>query len=136
MAADFVTNQEIIIQARRKLSQYAWHYLTGGAESETTMCQNRYALDSVAFRARVLVDVSNVDTSTTFLGHRLRIPVLLAPIGSLQIMTPEGAVAVARAAQEFGAIPASVLRDYIKALSAGTLARTRSTRSGPAFCRA
>ncbi len=125
MAADYVTNQEIIMQARRNLSQYAWHYLTGGAESETTMCQNRYALDSVAFRARVLVDVSNVDTSTTFLGHRLRIPVLLAPIGSLQIMTPEGAVAVARAAQEFGTI------NFVSSVTQPSLEETAAAAAHP-----
>ena len=37
MALDFVTNQEIIMAARRNLTQNVWHYLTGGAESETTM---------------------------------------------------------------------------------------------------
>ena len=104
MAADFVTNQEIIAQARRNLGQHVWDYLTGGAESETTMCRNRFALDSIGFRPRVLVDVSKIDASTTFLGHRLRIPVMLAPIGSLQLMTAEGAVAVAKAAHEFGTL--------------------------------
>jgi isopentenyl diphosphate isomerase/L-lactate dehydrogenase-like FMN-dependent dehydrogenase len=104
MPSNFVTTQEIITQARRNLSQHVWHYLTGGAESETTMCRNRLALDSLALRPRVLVDVSTIDPSTTFLGHRLRIPVMLAPIGSLQLMTPEGAVAVARAAHEFGTL--------------------------------
>jgi glycolate oxidase len=52
----------------------------------------------------VLVDVSRVDRSTTFLGHHLRIPVLLAPIGGLQNFDPEGGVAVARAAHEFGTL--------------------------------
>ena len=37
MALDFVTNQEIIMAARRNLTQNVWHYLTGGAESETTI---------------------------------------------------------------------------------------------------
>ena len=104
MPSSFVTTQEIITQARRNLSQHAWHYLTGGAESETTMCRNRLALDSLAFRPRVLVEVAKIDPSTTFFGNRLRIPVMLAPIGSLQIMTSEGAVAVARAAHEFGTL--------------------------------
>lgn len=104
MAVDFVTNQEVIVQARRNLSQNVWDYLTGGAESETTMCRNRFGLDSLGFRPRILVDVSHIDPSTTFLGHKLRIPVMLAPIGSLQIITPEGAVAVAKAAHEFGTI--------------------------------
>ena len=104
MALDFVTNQEIIMAARRNLTQNVWHYLTGGAESETTMCRNRFGLDSLAFRPRVLIDVSKIDASTTFLGHKLSIPVMLAPIGSLQSITPEGGVAVARAAEEFGTV--------------------------------
>jgi glycolate oxidase len=104
MALDFVTNQEIITAARRNLTQNVWHYLTGGAESETTMYRNRFGLDSLAFRPRVLIDVSKIDPSTTFLGHKLPIPVMLAPIGSLQSITPEGGVAVARAAGEFGTV--------------------------------
>ncbi len=104
MALDFVTNQEVIVAARANLDQNAWDYLTGGAESETTMRRNRLDLDSLAFRPRILVDVSSIDTSTSFLGNKLRIPVMLAPIGSLQLLTPEAGVAVAKAAEEFGTI--------------------------------
>ena len=104
MSEQFVSNQELIVQARRNLPQPVWDYLSGGSESETTMRRNRLALDSLALRPRVLVDVSKVDTSTTVLGHKLRIPVMLAPIGSLQQITPEGAVAAAKAANEFGTV--------------------------------
>jgi glycolate oxidase len=99
---DYVSNQEIIQAARRNLPQDVWDYLTGGSESETTMRRNRLGFDSLGLRPRVLVDVSKVDTSTTFLGQKLRIPVMLAPIGSLQTITPAGGVAVAKAAAEFG----------------------------------
>src|SRR5919106_2914280 len=104
MSVDFVSNQEVILAARRNLPQNVWDYLTGGAESETTMRRNRFGLDGLAFRPRILVDVSYIDTSTIFLGHRLRIPVMLAPIGSLQTLTPAGGVAVAKAAEEFGTV--------------------------------
>ena len=90
MGLDFVTNQEVIMAARRNLTDNVWHYLTGGAESETTMRRNRHGLDGLAFRPRVLVDVSEVDPSTTFLEHKLKTPVMLAPIGSLQSITAEG----------------------------------------------
>jgi isopentenyl diphosphate isomerase/L-lactate dehydrogenase-like FMN-dependent dehydrogenase len=105
MADDFLTLQEVVQAARRNLDQGPWDYLTGGSESETTMRRNRLELDRLALRARVCVDVSSVDTSTTFLGHQLRIPVLLAPIGSLQTIDPDGGVASARAAGEFGTLP-------------------------------
>jgi isopentenyl diphosphate isomerase/L-lactate dehydrogenase-like FMN-dependent dehydrogenase len=122
MALDFVTNQEIIIAARRNLTDNVWHYLTGGAESETTMRRNRSGLDSLAFRPRVLVDVSKVDPSTTFLGQKLAIPVMLAPIGSLQSITSEGGVAVAKAAAEFGTINfvSSVTQPSLEEISAAS----------------
>jgi glycolate oxidase len=104
MTLDFVTNQEIIVSARRNLTDNVWHYLTGGAESEITMRRNRYGLDGLAFRPRVLIDVSRIETSAMFLGQRLKMPVMLAPIGSLQSITPEGGLTVARAADEFGTI--------------------------------
>ena len=125
MAVDFVTNQEIVVQARRNLSQNVWDYLTGGAESETTMRRNRFGLDSLAFRPRVLVDVSKIDASTTFLGHKLRIPVMLAPIGSLQIITPEGGVAVAKAAQEFGTI------NFVSSVTQPSLEETAAASPNP-----
>ena len=62
------------------------------------------AFDRVAFRPRVLVDVSEVDPSTTFLGQNLRIPVMLAPVGSLQVFNPEGGAAVSRASGKFGTV--------------------------------
>lgn len=81
MNVAFSTNEEMIRAARRRLAQGPWDDLAGGTESETSRRRNRLAFDRLALRPRVLVDVSSVDRSTTFLGHRLRIPVLLAPIG-------------------------------------------------------
>jgi glycolate oxidase len=102
MAPDFVSNEEIVIAARKNLGQGPWDYLVGGSESETTLRRNRLAFDRVAFRPRVLRNVSQIDTSTEFMGNQLRIPVLLAPIGSLQAFEPGGGATVAKAAAEFG----------------------------------
>lgn len=104
MSLDVVSNQEIIAAARRKLSQGAWDYLAGASESETTMRRNRLGFDRLAFRPRVLRDVSALDPSTSLLGHTLRLPVFLAPIGSLQVFDPEGAVAASRAAAAAGTL--------------------------------
>ena len=97
-ADHLATLHEIVEQARRRLPEGVWNYLVGGAESETTLRRNRQALDSIAFRPRVLRDVSGVDCSATLLGRTLRAPVLLAPIGSLQDLHPRGGAAVAEAA--------------------------------------
>ena len=88
MAVEFLSNEEIVQAARKNISQGEWDYLVGGSESETTLRRNRLAFDRIAFRPRILVDVSKIDTSTTFLGHRLRIPVLTAPVGALAQSAP------------------------------------------------
>ena len=102
MTTDFVSNEQIILAARRRLPKARWDYLTGGAESETTMRRNRSAFDRWALRPRTLVDVSNIDTSTTFMGQKLRMPVILAPVGGLGTFWPDGNAAVAQAASDFG----------------------------------
>jgi isopentenyl diphosphate isomerase/L-lactate dehydrogenase-like FMN-dependent dehydrogenase len=99
---EFECLHEFIVKARANMKQGEWDYVSGGAESETTLKRNRMALDSLALRPRVLRDVSKIDASVERLGRRIRLPVLLAPIGSLECMHPEGAVAVARAAGIFG----------------------------------
>jgi glycolate oxidase len=122
MSLDYVSAQEIILAAREKLEQGPWDYLVGGSETETTMRRNRLGFDRLAFRPRILVDVSEVDASTTFLGHRLRVPVLLAPIGSMQTFDPDGAAAVTRAAGEFGTIHvvSSVTEPSLEEIAAAT----------------
>ncbi len=100
----FPTLHNIIKAAREKLDDNVWDYLIGGADTETTVKRNRRALDCWAFRPRVLNDVSSVDVSGALLGRDLRLPVILAPIGSLQDLQPEGGVASAKAAAEFGTL--------------------------------
>ena len=101
---DFLVLHEIVKAAKQNLSRELWDYLIGGAETETTLKRNRQAIDALAFRPRVLRDVSEVDCSTTLLGTKLRIPVFLAPIGSLQDLEPGGGATAARAAGRFGTV--------------------------------
>jgi isopentenyl diphosphate isomerase/L-lactate dehydrogenase-like FMN-dependent dehydrogenase len=93
---------EFVAPAKRNLTRQTWDYLMGGAETETSYVRNRVAIDSLAFRPRVLRNVEKVDPSATLLGHRLRIPVILAPIGSLQDIVAEGGLAPTHAAARFG----------------------------------
>jgi isopentenyl diphosphate isomerase/L-lactate dehydrogenase-like FMN-dependent dehydrogenase len=102
-AKDFVSLQEIVRAARRNLSQELWDHLSGGSDSETTLCRNRQALDRLALRQRVLVDVRKIDITTTLLGQTLASPVFLAPVGGfVGFVHPEGARNVARAAVAHG----------------------------------
>jgi isopentenyl diphosphate isomerase/L-lactate dehydrogenase-like FMN-dependent dehydrogenase len=99
---DLLTLQEIYQAAKRNLPPGPWSYLIGGAETETTVLRNRQAIDEIAFRPRVLRDVSRIDSSAKFLGQRTRLPVMLAPIGGLESIVEGGAATAARAAAAFG----------------------------------
>ena len=102
VADSFLTLQEIVAAARRNLAPGPWAYLAGGTETETTLRRNRQALDSIAFRPRVLNDVSQVDARSTFLGIKVRLPVMLAPVGGMESFVEGGAADAARAAAQFG----------------------------------
>jgi glycolate oxidase len=99
---DFQTLHEIVARARQNLGQNDWDYIVGGAETETTLRRNRHALDTIAFRPRVLRDVSHIDTSVEVLGKRIKLPIFFAPVGSLESFHREAAADVVRAAGEFG----------------------------------
>ncbi len=103
LGGDYQTLHEFIPAARAKLSDNIWGYLVGATETETTMRRNRLALDQIALRPRVCRDVSHVDCTSTFLGMRLRLPVMLAPVGSLESLHPGGAAEAGRGASAFGA---------------------------------
>ena len=88
--------------ARRRLPRGVFDYIDGGAEDERTLAANAAAYARVTFRPRVLRDVGTVDPSTTLLGRRLPLPLVLAPTGFTRIADPDGELAVARAAASAG----------------------------------
>jgi len=122
LGGDYQTLHEFIPAARAKVSDNTWGYLIGATETETTMRRNRMALDQIAFRPRVCRDVSHVDTSSNFLGMKLRLPVMLAPVGSLESFHPGGAAEAGRGASGFGVpiIVSSVTKPGLEDSAAAT----------------
>ena len=99
---EYLVLHEFVKKAREKLPKETWDYLIGASETETTFKRNRFALDNIAFRPRVLRDVENVDLSVDLFSHNLRMPVILAPIGSMQDFVDGAGTAPTLAASEFG----------------------------------
>src|SRR4029078_5664272 len=100
---EFQNLHEFIRKARARLNQNAWDYIVGASETETTLRRNRMALDEIAFRPCVLRNVAQVDPSVEAFGRKLRLPVVIAPVGALEIFDPDAAAAVGRGAGAFGA---------------------------------
>lgn len=88
--------------AREVLSPESFGYLAGGAGNETTIRANRAAFEQWRIVPRVLRDVSRRDASLTLFGDRLPCPVLLAPIGVLELAHRDADIAVAKAAAAEG----------------------------------
>ena len=118
-ADDFQTLHEIVAAAHRALDRNLWDYVAGATETETTMRRNRLALDRIAFRPRVLNDVSRIDSGAEFLGKSVRLPVAFAPVGGLESLGHEGALTVARAAEEAGVAIFPQLREPARAGTGG-----------------
>lgn len=126
LRTEYLTLHEFVAAARAKLDANGWDYLVGGTETETTLARNRAALDAIALRPRVLVDVSEMDSTADFFGRPVRLPVLLAPVGGLETFDPAGAVAAAEGAGAFG-VPVMT-----SSVSPRTKAEVRQATTGPA----
>jgi len=88
--------------ARRRLPRIVFNYIDGGADGEWTLRENRRAFDAITFRPQQAVAVPACDLRTRVLGTELSMPLLLAPVGYLRVMHPDGEIAAARAAGRAG----------------------------------
>jgi lactate 2-monooxygenase len=95
-----LTRLEVL--AEERMPEASFGYVAGSAGSEATARANRAAFGAWRIVPRMLRDVSAVDLSTTVLGTPIPAPVVLAPVGVLSIIHPDGESAVARAAASLG----------------------------------
>ena len=88
--------------ARKALSAEAFAYIAGGAGAERTMTANRDAFRRWQVWPRPLRDVAQRDLGVDFLGTRRPTPLLLAPLGVMEMAHADADLAVARAAAALG----------------------------------
>jgi isopentenyl diphosphate isomerase/L-lactate dehydrogenase-like FMN-dependent dehydrogenase len=97
--------EQIIEQARLRIPGHLWDHAAGGAGTEATLRRNIDALASVLLRPRVLAGTAAApDIATSFLGIPLAMPVMLAPVGPLELYDGDGSLASARAAAAAGIV--------------------------------
>jgi lactate 2-monooxygenase len=89
-------------KAKKEITKEAFAYIAGGAGSEATMRANRSAFDQWQIVPRMLKNVSERDTTLELFGQKLPSPILLDPIGVLEMVHPKADVAVAKAAARLG----------------------------------
>ncbi|PKU67961.1 peroxisomal (S)-2-hydroxy-acid oxidase [Dendrobium catenatum] len=100
-----ITNvSEYEAAAKEKLPKMVFDYYASGADDQWTLKENREAFSRILFRPRILIDVSRIDLTTTVLGHKISMPIMLAPSAMHKMAHPEGENATARAASAAGTI--------------------------------
>ncbi|GLJ10529.1 hypothetical protein SUGI_0129830 [Cryptomeria japonica] len=104
MASEAVNVNDFSELARQVLPKKIYEFFAGGADDEWTLKQNIDAFHRIRLRPRVLIDVSNVDMSTSILGFKISSPIMLAPSSYHGLANPEGELATTRAAAEANTI--------------------------------
>ena len=88
--------------ARRRLPKGLFEFMHRGNDDEIAVRDNRLALDAIKLRPRVLRDVSKRNQEITLFGKKQKMPVIVAPTGSVGLAWYEGEIALARAAAAAG----------------------------------
>ncbi|GLJ53761.1 hypothetical protein SUGI_1147170 [Cryptomeria japonica] len=101
---EIVNVQDYEAVAKEKLPKMVYDYYASGAEDQWTLKENQRAFQRIRFRPRILVDVSKIDTSSTMLGFKISMPIMIAPTAMQKMAHPDGELATARAASAAGTI--------------------------------
>lgn len=89
-------------QAKEKMSAEAWAYIDGGAGNEESIGTNHSAFSGVAILPHMMRPNETADFSSSLLGMDLPFPLLLAPIGAMDLICPDSDRIVARACRDTG----------------------------------
>ena len=84
--------------ARKRLPRAFFEFMDRGSEDEFVLRDNRSAFDALKLTSKVLVDVSQSDTSVELFGAKIAAPLIIAPTGLADMMSYQGEIALAKAA--------------------------------------
>lgn len=84
--------------ARRHLPRAVYGFISGAAETDSALRDNRAGFDEWGFVPRMLVDVSRRNQSTTLFGKPYAAPFGIAPMGASALAAFRGDLVLARAA--------------------------------------
>ena len=90
------------VAAERAMSRAAFAYVAGSAGAERTAAANRAAFDRWQLVPRMLAGAERRELGITLFGHRYPSPLLLCPIGVLELARSDGDRETARAAAARG----------------------------------
>jgi len=119
--------KELEALAHARLAQLTWDYYSSGADDERCVKRNVEAFEKILLHYRVLVDVVTRDLSTTVLGHRIAMPIVVAPTAFHRLAHKDGELASVRGAGDAGTI------FTLSTLSNTAVEEVVAAASGPVF---
>ena len=90
--------------AQKRLPRPIFDFIDGGAEDENTLRQNESAFSDWELLPKPLNGAAKRDLSTSLFGHTLPSPLLIGPTGLAGLFWPQGEVAAANAASDYGTV--------------------------------
>jgi L-lactate dehydrogenase (cytochrome) len=84
--------------AKKKVTKEGWAYLMSGADDEICFRENHAAFHRVMLKPKVLIDVDNIDYSSTVLGTKVSIPLYVTSCALGRLYHEDGECCLARGA--------------------------------------
>ncbi|KAL1967287.1 hypothetical protein VTN77DRAFT_3333 [Rasamsonia byssochlamydoides] len=95
---------EIEQVATKQISRKAWAYYYSASDDLVSKRLNNEVYRSILLRPRVFIDCSKCDLSTSFLGHKVGMPIYVSPAAMARLAHPAGEAGIAEACRSFGAM--------------------------------
>lgn len=90
--------------AEATLPKATFDYITTGSEDQLTLHENTEAFQRLRVYPPLMKGVSSANLSTTVLGRKINLPVMLAPVAAQRMYHADGGAAAARAAAAAGTV--------------------------------
>lgn len=101
---DLLNLDEIEQLATKKISRKAWAYYWSAGDDLFSKNFNNRVYRQILLRPRVFVDCVECDTSTSFLSHRVKLPIYVSPAAMARLAHPSGEHGIAQACETYGAM--------------------------------
>ncbi|PSN68412.1 hypothetical protein BS50DRAFT_610011 [Corynespora cassiicola Philippines] len=95
---------EIEEVATKNISHKGWAYYYSASDDLASKAFNNKVYRQILLRPRVFVDCTRCDTSTSFLGHNVKLPIYVSPAAMARLAHPDGEWGIAQACEQYGAM--------------------------------
>lgn len=127
IAKKFTSAADIKYYAKKRTPKSIYNAFAPSAESGPDVDLNVQALRDIQVKPHEPVSVAVDDISTTVVGHKIDLPVILSSVGGLRGAHRDGELAIARAAGEAGTIY------YVSGMTTTPIEEIMKIATGPVF---